>query len=71
MYRSGRVRPSGEKAPHRVLDDVALLVEGAKEVLRDPVVIRRRRAGEQVVRYAEIAQVLADQPAVVISRLSW
>ena len=59
-----------EGAQGRLLDDVALLVERAEEVLHDAVVIRRRRAREQVVREAQVAQVLADELAVAVGGLT-
>ena len=60
----------GERAERLLLDDVALVVERAEEVARDAVVVRRRGAREEVVREPEIAEVLADELAVALGRLT-
>ena len=59
-----------ERPQRRLLDDVAVLVEGPEQVLHDPVVVARRRAREQVVREAEVTEVLADDLAVAVGSLT-
>ena len=60
----------GERSHRRLLEDVALLVERAKHVLDDPVVVGRRRACEQVVREPEVEQVFPDEAAVAVGSLT-
>ena len=60
----------GERAERRLLDEVAVLVKRAEEVLGDAVVVPRRRAREAVVRDAEISQVLADERVVAVGGLT-
>ena len=59
-----------ERAHRRLLDDVAVLVDGPEQVLDHPVVVLRRRPREQVVRQTEVVQVLADEAAVPIGGLT-
>ena len=60
----------GERAERLLLDDVALVVEGAEEIPGDAVVVRRRRSREEVVREPEVAQVLADEPVEALRGLT-
>ena len=60
----------GERAERRLLDEIALVVERLEDVLRDAVVVARRRAREAVVRDAEIAQVDADELVVAVGELT-
>ena len=59
-----------ERAHRRLLDDVAVLVDGPEQVLDHAVVVLRRRPREQVVRQTEVVQVLADEAAVPIGGLT-
>ena len=63
-------RRGGERAERRLLDEVALVVERAEDVLRDPVVVPRRRPREVVVRDPEVAEVLADERVVAVGELT-
>ena len=66
-----RAAGRGENAPSVVLlDEIALVVQRAEDVLRDPVVVARRRAREAVVRDPEIAQVVADERVVAVGELT-
>ena len=53
-----------------LFDDRSMLVERLEEVLRDPRVVRRRRAGEAVVGEPEPAEVLAVRPVVEVGDLT-
>ena len=63
-------RGGRERDEHLALDDRAVLVEGAEQVLDDPLVVERRRAGEQVVRKPEPLEVLAKRLVVVVGDLT-
>ena len=64
---SGR---GGERAERLALDDEALLVQRPEEILRDAVVVPRRRPREEVVREPERAEVLADERVEAVGRLT-
>ena len=60
----------GERAERRALDEIALVVERPEDVLRDAVVVARRRAREGVEREAEAPVVLADERVVAVGELT-
>src|SRR5207245_3943077 len=60
----------GERAERRLLDEVAVLVQRAEDILRDAIVVARRRPRERVVREAEVAEVLADLGVVAVGELT-
>ena len=53
----------GERPERLLLDDVALAMERAKEVLGDAVVVGGRGPREEVVREPEVAKIVADELA--------
>ena len=66
-----RVSGGGRERPERrPLDDEAVVVERAEQVLDDAVVVPRRRAREAVVRDPEIAEIVADARAVLVRGLT-
>jgi len=60
----------GERAERRALDEVALVVERAEDVLRDAVVVASRRTCERVERKPEAPVVLADERVVAVGELT-
>ena len=60
----------GERAERLPFDHEALLVERPEEVLRDAVVVPRRRPREEVVRQPEVAEILADERVEAIRCLT-
>src|SRR5258706_14103979 len=69
----------GQRAPaHRIegaelllRDQVPLLVQLEEQVLRDPVMVARGGAGEDVVGHPQPAKVLDDQSVVAVDELAW
>jgi hypothetical protein len=59
-----------DRAVGRLLQHVAVGVNGLEQLLSDMVVIARRRPGEQVVGEPEGGQVLHDHPVVAIRQLT-
>ena len=62
---------AAENAPSETsLDDVAVLPERAEQIADDRVVVRRRRAREEVVGEPEPSEVVADDGAVAVDELT-
>ena len=60
----------GERPERLLLDDVALSMERAEEVLGDAVVVGGRRPREEVVREPEVAKILADELVEAVGGLT-
>ncbi len=59
----------GERPERLLLDDVALAMERAKEILGDAVVVGGRGPREEVVREPEVAKIVADELAEPLGSL--
>src|SRR5215216_2029055 len=55
-----------ERDLHRLFDDEALVVKRAENVTDDPVMVLGRGPCEQVIRETEVAEVLANDAAVLV-----
>ena len=68
--RQGATGRRADRAARRLLDHVAVAPVAGEQLLRDGVVVERRRAGEEVVREAEVGEVLGDDPVVAVRELA-
>ena len=68
--RQGAAGRRADRAARRLLDHVAVAPVAGEQLLRDGVVVERRRAGEEVVGQAEVREVLGDDAVVAVGQLA-